>query len=124
MEITTIIFVVAMVLGIVSSRVTLVGARGGVMSDGIWRAGLGAALTVVVFSLFVWGFSSLSWYWPIIAFAIGTVICAIVVTLPSWPALYAIQPALDAVVIGLGGSVKLMRTRQRSARSGLRQAAS
>ncbi len=102
MEITTIVFVVAMVLGLVSSRVTLLWARGGVTSEAMVRAGLGAALTFVLFFLFVWGFSSLSWYWPIIAFAIGTVICAIVVTQPSWPTLYSIQPALDAVVIGLG----------------------
>ncbi len=107
MEITTIVFVVAMVLGLTSGRVTLLGVRGEytrplIIFGPLGRSIFGAASSLILFSLFVWGFASLSWYWPIIAFMIGTAICATVVQQATWPALYSIQPALDLVVIGLG----------------------
>lgn len=94
-------FIVAISLGVLSGRITTVGARGGVEATTVTRAALGAASVFVTFSLIVWGFASLSWYWPIVAFLIGSAV-ALMVTQASWPGLFTMQPVLDAAVIALG----------------------
>lgn len=94
-------FVAALTLGILSGRVTAVGWRGGYREIALWRSALGAAAVAMTFSLFVWGFASLAWYWPILAFLLGNA-AGLIVTRSSWPALVTFQPVLDLFVLGIG----------------------
>jgi hypothetical protein len=93
-----IIYFVLLILGLLSSRTTLVGARGGHRDHSltvlISLAGLGATL-----SLIVWGFIHLKWYWPVAAFAVGTVVAGLLVSRSSWAGLSGLRPIFDIAVI-------------------------
>jgi putative effector of murein hydrolase len=96
------LFVAAIVLAILSAQITRVSARGGMDRSTIIRALLGSAMVIVAFSLFVWGFVSLSWYWPIVAFLLGSIVGGFSVTRSTWPHLYLAQPIIELLVIGIG----------------------
>ena len=95
-----VLFVAAVTAGIISGYVTRVGARGGITSVGLVRGGLGAASTIATFALIIGGFFLLRWYWPLIAILIGSFAAAALVNRQTWPMLFAVQPAIDAAVVG------------------------
>jgi cation transport ATPase len=98
------LFVMAIVLGFISMRVTLVGHRGGrPMPKTIIRLLVGTLATFVTWSLFVWGFASLSWYWPLLIFLVAAIISGFSVTHSTWGSLYRTQPAMDGLVTVIGG---------------------
>lgn len=95
------LYVGVFVIGLLSSRVTLVGMRGGMQSSNLFLAVLGGVATIFLFSLFVWGFVALAWFWPLIGFAAGTVVSGLAVTRANFPFWHTISPFLDtATVVG------------------------
>ena len=96
------VFIAAMILATLTARVTLVGMRVRVGQVPPERAALGAASTIILFSLLVWGLAALDWYWPVIAFMIGSIIAGFAVTRRAWPTLFTFQPVLDIATIAAG----------------------
>ena len=89
-------------LGMLSTRITTFGGRGGIRDVGVFRAVLGAAAILTTFCLIIGGFIWLSWYWPVIGMCIGFVIAAAAVTRDHWASLFALQPVIDATTIIVG----------------------
>ena len=93
-------FLGGLILGLPSSRVTLVIARGGanlLSMQPLWRSILGAIGTPAIAAVIIWGFVYLSWYWVLAAFfAISLFIVAPIITQETLPLAFAIQPLLNA----------------------------
>src|SRR4051812_3800020 len=94
-------FCVAIILGVLTARTTLVGSRGGIVTTSMQRMLLSVTATFLTFSLFVWGFASLRWYWPVGAFLVATIASSLAVTLETWPHLFRIEPVFDAVTVAI-----------------------
>ena len=67
-SLSEILFVAAAIIGLVSSRIFLFGAGEGGVNASALRRSLGLVSMVLTYSLFAWGFVSLSWYWPLAAY--------------------------------------------------------
>ena len=102
MGVLEITFALIFVLGMLASRIVLVGTRGGIQQRNVVLALIGMIATFVTLSLVVWGFASLAWYWPIATFVAGSVIIGLIVTRSNWGAWFAASPFLD-VIAGAGG---------------------
>jgi hypothetical protein len=98
----TFVYLAAVSLGLLTTRITIFGGRGGIRDVGLLRAVLAAAAILTTFCLIIGGFIWLSLYWPVIGVGIGFVIAAAAVTRDRWASLFAIQPVIDATTIILG----------------------
>lgn len=101
-SLSEILFVAAAIIGLVSSRIFLFGAGEGGVNTSALRRSLGLVSMVLTYSLFAWGFVSLSWYWPLAAYLVAALVAAIVVTFSPWRLLYSYRPALDFAAIAAG----------------------
>lgn len=94
-----ILFLVGLTLGLTSSRVTLVIARGGIDTfymQPAWRSALGALETPAIVAVIIWGFVYLTWYLILAAFiAVSLFIVGPAVTHRTLPAAFLAQPLLD-----------------------------
>ena len=97
-SLSEILFVAAAIIGLVSSRIFLFGAGEGGVNTSALRRSLGLVSMVLTYSLFAWGFVSLSWYWPLAAYLVAALVAAIVV----WRLLHSYRPALDFAAIAAG----------------------
>lgn len=96
------VYVVVFLVGIVTSRVAIVGARGGIEHRVLARSALGALATMVTLSLIVWGVVALSWYWPVALFVGGSVLAAFIVTRSNWAGWFSVSAVLDAIAAAGG----------------------
>ena len=80
-NLSEILFVAAAIIGLVSSRIFLFGTGEGGVNASALRRSLGLVSMVLTYSLFAWGFVSLSWYWPLAAYLVAAIVAAIVVTI-------------------------------------------
>jgi hypothetical protein len=101
-SISELLFVAAAIVGLVSSRIFLFGTGEGVANASAVRKVLGLVSMVLTYSLFAWGFVSLSWYWPLAAYLVAVIVAAVVVTLSPWRLLCSYRPALDFAAITAG----------------------
>jgi len=69
-SLSEILFVAAAIIGLVSSRIFLFGTGEGGVNASALRRSLGLVSMVLTYSLFAWGFVSLSWYWPLAAYLV------------------------------------------------------
>jgi hypothetical protein len=97
-----ILFVAAAIIGLVSSRIFLFGTGGSTVNASVMRRSVGLVSMVLTYSLFAWGFVSLSWYWPLAAYLVAAIVAAIVVTFSPWRLLYSYRPVLDFAAIAAG----------------------
>ena len=95
------LYLAIFMLAIVASRVSTIGHRGDIPRSAFFSL-VDFLSMAVTFSLFVWGFASLAWYWPIAAFLVGSVLAGVLVTLHNWPRWFNVLPALELVVIAGG----------------------
>jgi hypothetical protein len=100
-SISEIVFVAAAIIGLVSSRIFLFGPGGGVKAP-VSRRFLDLISMVLTYSLFAWGFVSLSWYWPLAAYFVAVIVAAVVVTFSPWRLLSSYRPVLDLAAIAAG----------------------
>lgn len=96
------VFSVFLVIGILSGRVSLVGARRGIQHRNVFRAFIAALATFVSLSLIVWGFATLPWYWPLAIFLIASFCSGLVITRRNWPTWFSIAAILDAIAAAGG----------------------
>ena len=99
-------YLVALGMAVLSGRITLIGARGGMLeASTAARAVVGALVLPCQIALIVWAFSAMAWYWAVVsilglAFGVG-----LLVTRSAWAALLQAQPVIDlgaiAATIGL-----------------------
>ena len=101
-SISEILFVAAAIIGLISSRIFLFGAGAGGVNASVSRRSLGLVSMVLTYSLFAWGFISLSWYWPLAAYFVAAIVAAIVVTFSPWRLLSSYRPVLDFAAIAAG----------------------
>ena len=101
-SISEILFVAAAIVGLVSSRIFLFGTGEGGAGASAVRRSLGLVSMVLTYSLFAWGFVSLSWYWPLAAYLAAAIVAAVVVTFSPWRLLHSYRPALDFAAIAAG----------------------
>ena len=98
-------FLTGLTLGLTSSRVTLVIARGGIdllYTQAMWRSALGALGTPAIAAVIIWGFVYLTWYWVLAAFvAISLFVVAPIITQRTLPAAFSVQPFLDIACIAI-----------------------
>src|SRR6478752_6987805 len=99
-SLSEILFVAAAIIGLVSSRIFLFGTGEGGVKTSALRRSLGLVSMVLTYSLFAWGFVSLSWYWPLVAYLVAAIVAAIVVTFSPWRLLYS-RRSLRAAICGL-----------------------
>src|SRR4051812_20713616 len=64
-SLSEILFVAAAIIGLVSSRIFLFGTGEDGVNASALRRSLGLVSMALTYSLFAWGFVSLSWYWPV-----------------------------------------------------------
>lgn len=102
------VYVAVFLVGMVTSRIAIVGARGGVQHRGLARSALGALATIVTLSLVIWGFVALPWYWPVALFVGGSVLAALIVTRNNWTGWFSASAVLD-VIAAVGGLYLWMR---------------
>jgi hypothetical protein len=101
-SVSEVLFVAAATIGLVSSRIFLFGTGEGSVTTSVSRRSLGLVSMVLTYSLFAWGFVSLSWYWPLVAYFVAAIVAAIVVTLSPWRILCSYRPVLDFAAIAAG----------------------
>ena len=101
-SLSEVLFVAAAIIGLVSSRIFLFGTGGRGVKASALRRSSGLVSMVLTYSLFAWGFVSLSWYWPLAAYLVAAIVAAIVVIFSPWRLLYSYRPALDFAVIAAG----------------------
>jgi hypothetical protein len=101
-SISELLFVAAAIVGLISSRIFLFGTGAGDVNASVSRRSLGLVSMVLTYSLFAWGFVSLSWYWPLAAYFVAAIVAAIVVTVSPWRLLSSYRPVLDFAVIAAG----------------------
>ena len=90
-------FVVAVVTGVLGSRITLVGGRGPYAV--FVHPALGLTANLSFMATFVWGFINLQWYWPLIAFFLATVLSALMVNHRTLVPLLRMRWAIDLITI-------------------------
>jgi hypothetical protein len=93
------IFAISVLLGMVTSRTTTIGARGKIEHTSSISVTLGFLGMLATFALFIWGFCTLNWYWPIAAFVAASIIVAFLVTLKTFVTLFRLSPVLDVATI-------------------------
>jgi hypothetical protein len=99
-SLSEILFVAAAIIGLVSSRIFLFSTGEGGVNVSALRKSLGLVSMVLTYSLFAWGFVSLSW--SLAAYLVAAIVAAIVVTFSPWRLLYSYRPALDFAAIAAG----------------------
>lgn len=87
------------ICALLASRIGLVAGRGGIQPRTLPSALLGFAAMVATFSLFVWGFAVLKWYWPVGAFLSGSIVAGLLVSRSAFPMWLAIAPALQILTV-------------------------
>ncbi|MGZ3293220.1 MAG: hypothetical protein ACXU9D_08095 [Xanthobacteraceae bacterium] len=97
------LFVAAAIIGLVSSRIFLFSTGAGGANASGPRRFLGLVSMLLTYSLFAWGFISLSWYWPLAAYFVAAIVAAVVVTFSPWRLLSSYRPVLDFAAIVAGG---------------------
>ena len=90
------------IVGIVGSRISMIGIRGGIVRLNIFTFFIGMLSTFVIYSLIVWGFTSLAWYWPVGTFLFAQIIATVTITKANWSAWFVISPILDFFAIASG----------------------
>ncbi len=98
---TILIYFVSVCAGAISDRILLEGARRRLDLRRSIRTALVFAGTYVPFSMVLWGFASLKWYWPIAAFTLAG-IAASGISRRNWLAWYPILPLLNLAAAGCG----------------------
>ena len=96
---TLVLYAAILILGSVSYRVFLIGARGGFVPEGLVETGIITLGAITVLSMFIWGFASLIWYWPPAFFLLGVIIAALTVTRSTWLFWYGAKPIIDMLII-------------------------
>lgn len=99
MEVLQIAYVLLLFLGLIVSRLSLVGMRLGVHLFNIIIGLIGLIGTFATLSLLVWGFASLPWNWPVGAFLVGSWLANLVVTDANFHVWYAVSPLPDILVV-------------------------
>jgi hypothetical protein len=95
------VYIAIVVVGMLAGRANLVGMQNGLTGNKLLIAAVGAVVAVFLFSLVVWGFAALDWYWPLIALAAGAVICVVAINSTNFPFWYGALPFLyTATAIG------------------------
>jgi hypothetical protein len=89
------LYFATMLLGVTSASVTRIsGADGGPI-----RAAVGLAGIAALFFAFGLGFAKFEWYVPLLAILAAGIFSAALVNRSTWPAIYAVQPAVDLFVV-------------------------
>ena len=109
MDVVDIIFALSVLCGMITSRTTTIGARGQITQTNPVSIMLGFLGMISTFALFIWGFCTLDWYWPIVAFLIASVIVAVLVTRRSFATLFFLSPVLDIITIAGAGYLWISR---------------
>ncbi len=96
------LMIAAIAVGVLTARVTIIAARGATAIANPAQALIGTVSSLVVFSLLVWGFVAVTWYWPVLGFLAGIFAGAIFVTRQNWAGFWRARPLLDIAVIAAG----------------------
>lgn len=95
------LYVILFILGAISGRSVIVGARGGIVERRIILVAISTLANILTLSLIVWGFATLEWPWATAVTVIGLTSSAIV-TNASYPRWSRLSPLLNLLVT-LGG---------------------
>jgi hypothetical protein len=96
-----ILYLLTIIVGMVSSRAIFIAARGGVLPQTIVRGAIGLLCTISTVALLIWGFFNFEWYWPLVAFGLGVIASAVLVTGSTWTIFYATQLFIDVAVVAV-----------------------
>lgn len=95
----TIIFLAGLLFAITTARAAAIGVKGGIQN-------LNPVLIVIDFfgivaaiALIVWGFINLSWYWPIVAFVVISLLVGVIVRRSTWPYFYRAMPVTSILTV-------------------------
>lgn len=97
------IYLIVTLLGMLSTRASLVAMRGGWASTNLLVAILGLVGSFGTIALLIWGFFQFAWYWPIIIFVVGSIMQGIMISRSNLPFWLMLAPVLDLVVL-VGGA--------------------
>lgn len=101
-EIFKIVYVPALLIGLMASRLSLVGSQRGLYQYNIGTSLIGVLASALTLTMLVWGFASLPWYWPVGTFLLGSWLANLVITNKNFHVWYAFSPLPDILVI-VGG---------------------
>jgi hypothetical protein len=93
------VFIVAMLLGVLTARVSTIGARGGIEPTRRSTAFIAFIAMLATFAIIVWGFASLSWYWPVGTFLVVSVLAGFAISRENWSFWYQVNLFLQLAVI-------------------------
>lgn len=96
------IYVAVLFLGMLGSRIKLIGARGGIEHDSLVLALIDLIGNCATLSLIVWGSAALAWYWPVTTLLSGGIALAFIVTRTNWSLWFAVYPILDLIAAAGG----------------------
>jgi hypothetical protein len=97
----TYVYVALVALAMLATRITLLACRSSYYrtEDDMHGARLGLVTMVTTFALIAYGFVSLEWYWPLVAFGVGIVLQT-TITRSNFATFYAIRIPLELAAIG------------------------
>jgi hypothetical protein len=93
------LYITLIAVGMLSSRVTSIGARGGVVDNAFFKSAVGLAAVAATFSLLGGGFFVLKWYWPTLGFIFGSAIAAFAVNRRSLAVLLLSKILMDIFIV-------------------------
>ena len=96
-------FVLIWVMMTLSSRSSLIHARGGMIQGQLFLVVLGFISTTIGFSMLIWAFKEVSWLMPIGLFTLGMIPASLFITNKNLIFWRGFEPFLDLAVIA-GGS--------------------
>lgn len=96
------LYAILFILGAISGRAVIVGARGDIVERRIILVVLGTFANVLTLSLIVWGFATLEWPWATAVTVVGLLSSAIV-TNTNYAKWARLSPLLNLLVT-LGGA--------------------
>jgi len=99
MDVLQIAYVSLLCVGLISSRLSLVGMQRGVHHFNMIIGLIGLIATFATLTLIVWGFAFLPWYLPGGAVLTGSCIANFIVTNANFHDWYAVSPIPDLITI-------------------------
>lgn len=102
------LFFSALFFGLLTARAGTIADRGGIEPTPI-VVSITFASMLCTFSIVVWGFIYLSWWLPILAFVVLSLVVGSVVTRGTWTSFYQAIPVTGLIAIGTTAAAWVVR---------------